>query len=119
MRSADFSGSIQSLEWMRAPDCATAPYSPFLAPPDRRMDTLWTGNSRVLHPISSHAGTGGLPGRSSLFNFYGQLRSVCLLSFSLAPLYRVSFCPSSISRILIHSGCSLHCCLGSDCAPLG
>ena len=73
------------------------------------MDALWTGNRRLLHPISSHAGTSGLPGRSPLFNVRGQLRSVCLLSFPLAPFYPVSFCPFSIGGILIHSGRSVHC----------
>ena len=103
---------------MRAPDCSPAPRTFFLAPPDRRMDALWIGNCRLLHPISPYAGTGGLPARSPLFNVLGQLRSVCLLSFPLAPVYPVSFCPVSISGIFVHSGGSMHRRISSHDTPL-
>ena len=118
MRPVGLSGRTRSLEWMRASDCSPAPRTFFLAPPDRRMDALWIGNSRLVHPISSHAGTGGLPARSHLFNFFGQLRSVCLLSFPLAAVYPVSFCPVSISRVFIHSGRSMHRRISSHDTPL-
>jgi hypothetical protein len=66
-----FSGRIRSLEWIGAPDCSPAPRTFFLAAPARRMDALWIGNSRLVHPISPYAGTGGLPARSTLFYIPG------------------------------------------------
>ena len=103
-----FSGRTRPLEWWCVPDRAPAPRTFFLAAPDRRMDALWSGNRRLLHPISSHAGTGGLPTRSRLFHVLSQLPFVCLLSFPLAAVYPVSVCPVSICGILVHSGSSMH-----------
>jgi hypothetical protein len=108
-----------SLEWTRAPDCSPPPLTLFLAAPDRRMDALWTGDRRLLHPVSPHAGSSGLPGRFPLLDVFGQLRSVCLLSFPLAPLDSLSVCPVSISRTLVHPGIPMHRRIGSYCAPLG
>ena len=118
MRPVGFSGGTRSLEWIRAPDCSPATRTFFLAPPDRGMDALWPGNRRLIHPISSHAGTGGLPARSTLFYVLGQFRSVCLLSFPLAAVYPVSFCPVSISGIFVHSGRSMHRRSSSHDTPL-
>ena len=93
MRPVGFSGRARSLEWMRAPDY-----------PQRRAPSFWplqiggwtlyglaTAVSYI--PFRHMREAGGLPGRSPLFNVFGQLRSVCLLSFPLAPFYPVSFCP--------------------------
>src|SRR5580698_1513750 len=101
MRPRGFGGRTRSLEWTSAPDCSPASRSFFLAAPARRMGAVWTGNGRLVHPISSHAGSSGLPGRFPLFHVFGQLCSICLLSFPLAPVYPVSFCLVSIRGILV------------------
>jgi hypothetical protein len=118
MRPAGLSERTRSLEWVGAPDCFPAPRTFFLAAPDRRMDALWIGNRGLIHPISPHAGIGGLPDRSPLFNVLGQLRSVWLLSFPLAAVYAVSDCPVYLRGHLVHPGISMHRRIGSHDTPL-
>jgi LytS/YehU family sensor histidine kinase len=89
MRPVGFSQRTRPLNWMRAPDGSPAPRSFFLAPPDRRMDALWRGNRRLLHPISPYAGSSGLPGRFLLFHVLGQLHSLCTVVSALIALHLV------------------------------
>jgi hypothetical protein len=118
MRPAGLSGRSRSLEWGGAPDCFPAPRTFFLAAPDRRMDALWVGNCRLIHPVSAHARIGGLPDRFSLLHVFGQLRSLCLLSFPLAAVYPVSYCSVSIRGHLVHPGIPMHRRIGSHDTPL-
>src|SRR3984957_2536604 len=92
MRPAGLCGRTRPLEWIGAPECSPPPRTFVLAAPDRRMDALWIGNRRLIHPVSSHAGSSRLPDRFPLLHVFGQLRSVRLLSFPLATVYPASDC---------------------------
>jgi hypothetical protein len=51
----------------------------------------WQQPSLTSHFVT--CGNRWITGSLFFVQLFGQLRSVCLLSFPLAPLYRVSFCP--------------------------
>jgi hypothetical protein len=118
MRRAGLCGRTRPLEWMGVRDCSPPPRTFFLAAPDRWMDALWIGYRRLIHPVSPHAGIGGLSDRFSLLNVCGQLRSLCLLSFPLAAVYPVSDCSVSLRGHLVHPWVSMHCRIGSHDTPL-
>src|ERR1700722_472569 len=118
MRPAGLCGRTRPLEWIGAPDCSPPPRTFVLAAPDRGMDALWIGNRRLIHPISPHAGIGGLSDHFSLLDVCGQLRSLCLLSFPLEAVYPASDCSVYLRGHLVHPGVSMHRRIGSHDTPL-
>lgn len=110
---------VPSIEWRGASDCFPAPRTFVLAPPDRGMVAIRIGNGGLLHSISSHARPSVLPNSIGLYDVLGELRFVRLLSHSLAPDYKVNFCPPYLSGSLVYFGRHMHRFIGSDRAPLG